>query len=64
MAATPVPLSHGQIHITVSIGMSCLTPALSAEDLVRAADAALYKAKKSGKNRGPLPRSLEKQPLG
>jgi diguanylate cyclase (GGDEF)-like protein len=51
IAANPVPLSHGEIHITVSIGMSCLTPAMSGEDLVKTADAFLYKAKQSGKNR-------------
>ncbi len=51
IAVTPVPLSHGKIHITVSIGLSCLTPTLSAADLVKNADAALYKAKKAGKNR-------------
>jgi diguanylate cyclase (GGDEF)-like protein len=51
IAATPIPLSHGEIHLTVSIGMSCLTPSLSAEDLVKTADQALYKAKQSGRNR-------------
>jgi diguanylate cyclase (GGDEF)-like protein len=51
IAATPIPLSHGEIHITVSIGLSCLTPQLSGEDLVKAADAALYQAKQAGKNR-------------
>jgi two-component system cell cycle response regulator len=51
IAATPISLSHGEIHITVSIGLSCLTPQLSGEDLVKAADAALYQAKQAGKNR-------------
>jgi len=51
IAGTPILLSHGEIHITVSIGLSCLTPSLSGEDLVKSADAALYKAKQSGKNR-------------
>jgi two-component system cell cycle response regulator len=51
IAATPIPLCHGEIHITVSIGLSCLTPQLSGEDLVKAADAALYRAKQAGKNR-------------
>ncbi len=51
VAVTPIRLSHGEIHITVSIGMSCLTPHQNGEDLVKTADAALYKAKQSGKNR-------------
>jgi two-component system cell cycle response regulator len=51
IAATPILLGHGEIHITVSIGLSCLTPELSGEDLVKAADASLYQAKQSGKNR-------------
>ncbi|MFZ2089608.1 MAG: diguanylate cyclase [Desulfobaccales bacterium] len=51
IAATPIALGHGDISLTVSIGMSCLTPQLSGEDLVKAADAALYQAKQSGKNR-------------
>jgi two-component system cell cycle response regulator len=51
IAATAIPLCHGKIHITVSIGVSRLTPQLSGEDLVKAADAALYKAKQAGKNR-------------
>jgi two-component system cell cycle response regulator len=51
IAATAIGLGHGEIHITVSIGLSCLTPQLSGEDLVKAADASLYRAKQSGKNR-------------
>ncbi len=51
IAATPLPLSHGEIHITVSIGLSCLTPQLNGEDLVKTADAALYQAKQAGENR-------------
>jgi len=51
IAATPIPLSHGDIYITVSIGVACLFSPQSGEDLVKTADAALYKAKQSGKNR-------------
>ena len=51
IAGTPIPLSHQEIHLTVSIGLSYLTPSLSDEDLVKNADTALYKAKQSGRNR-------------
>jgi diguanylate cyclase (GGDEF)-like protein len=51
VAVTPVPLSRQEIYITVSIGMACLAPGMSAIDLVKAADAALYQAKQSGRNR-------------
>jgi diguanylate cyclase (GGDEF)-like protein len=44
-------LSGGDIHITVSIGGATRTAAMEGEDLVKAADAALYRAKQSGKNR-------------
>ena len=50
IATTPIPLSHGEISITVSIGLSGLKPHMTGEDLVKAADAALYRAKRSGKN--------------
>jgi two-component system cell cycle response regulator len=51
IAATPIRMCHGEIHIAVSIGLSCLTPQESGEELVKAADAALYRAKQSGRNR-------------
>jgi diguanylate cyclase (GGDEF)-like protein len=43
--------------VTVSIGMAGLTPGMSMEDLIKAADGALYRAKEAGKNRccGPNP---------
>lgn len=51
IAATPFPLTRGEIHFTVSLGVATLEPHLSGEDLVKTADAALYRAKQLGKNR-------------
>ncbi len=51
IAATPINLSHGPIRITVSIGVSSLTAGMDGEELLRTADAALYRAKQTGKNR-------------
>jgi len=51
IADTPVSLSDREIHITVSFGVSHLTSEMHGEDLVKTADAALYQAKQSGKNR-------------
>jgi diguanylate cyclase (GGDEF)-like protein len=51
IAATPIPLSRGEIFITVSIGLSCLGPQQNGDDLVKTADAALYQAKQTGRNR-------------
>lgn len=53
---TGTPFTHGKSQplgaVTVSIGLSALSPALdSAEAIVRAADRALYHAKRQGKNR-------------
>jgi len=51
IADTPVSLSDREIHITVSFGVSHLTSEMHGEDLVKTADATLYQAKQSGKNR-------------
>ena len=37
--------------VTVSIGVASLQPGMSLEDLIQAADSALYRAKEAGKNR-------------
>lgn len=52
VAATPVDSPSGQVRVTVSIGVatSDVHPART-EQLLAAADAALYRAKRSGRNR-------------
>lgn len=46
-----IPLLDQNLHITVSIGVSGLESERDGEGLVEAADAAMYRAKKMGKNR-------------
>jgi diguanylate cyclase (GGDEF)-like protein len=47
-----IPLSDGaSIHVASSFGVAALTPGQSGDELLRAADAALYRAKDEGKNR-------------
>lgn len=53
MAATPVSIPSGDaLPVTVSVGVAVLTPAMETwEDLLTAADKALYEAKHTGRNR-------------
>jgi diguanylate cyclase (GGDEF)-like protein len=47
-----LPVSDGQaVHMTSSFGIAQLGPGDSADDLLRASDEALYRAKSEGKNR-------------
>lgn len=43
--------SRPTLHLTVSVGVSGWASAQTAEDVLRAADAALYEAKRTGRNR-------------
>ena len=45
-----IPLPEQDVQFTVSIGVAGLTPEMDGEALVEAADAAMYRAKKAGKN--------------
>jgi diguanylate cyclase (GGDEF)-like protein len=56
IAHTPFSLADREVYITVSIGVAGLTPDMDGTALVKAADAALYQAKHTGKNRvsGPI----------
>ena len=48
----PLPLSKGDVFVTASIGVAAVstTSATSADDLVRHADTAMYRAKDAGRN--------------
>ncbi len=50
LEASDIPTSAGVVRITISIGMAYLSAGEAAE-ILAAADAALYKAKRSGRNR-------------
>jgi diguanylate cyclase (GGDEF)-like protein len=50
-AYRPVDRSLESVHVTVSVGLAALMSGMSASDLIAGADAALYVAKREGKNR-------------
>jgi diguanylate cyclase (GGDEF)-like protein len=58
VAKTPVRTSAGPIHVTTSLGVAAIDDeqCLNMDNLIRAADQALYRAKRAGRNRveGPL----------
>ena len=45
-----IPLPGQDVQFTVSVGVAGLLPEMDGEALVEAADAAMYRAKKAGKN--------------
>lgn len=49
LSKLPLPDNHQQL--TVSIGVCELNPSMSADDWLKQADLALYKAKKEGRNK-------------
>jgi diguanylate cyclase (GGDEF)-like protein len=51
LGAVSVPVDdHHSVRVTASFGVAGLQAAQSGDDLLRAADAALYRAKADGKN--------------
>jgi diguanylate cyclase (GGDEF)-like protein len=57
LAEQELALADGHVHrVTASFGVAQLAPGQSGDELLRAADAALYRAKAGGKNRVSLDR--------
>jgi two-component system cell cycle response regulator len=52
--ATPVPTSGGAIPVTLTLGVASLAEDPNPESLLRSADDALYRGKKTGRNRSEL----------
>jgi two-component system cell cycle response regulator len=51
IAQSPMYEGGRGLGVTVSIGVASLQPGMSMEDLIKAADSALYRAKEAGRNR-------------
>jgi diguanylate cyclase (GGDEF)-like protein/PAS domain S-box-containing protein len=45
------PMGHGEVHMTISIGVSCYRPSDELKEFIRRADQGTYAAKRQGKNR-------------
>jgi two-component system cell cycle response regulator len=55
IAQSPLTQAGQSVMVTVSIGVAGLQRGMSMEDLIKAADGALYRAKEAGKNRCCMP---------
>ena len=51
IATRPTMLEREEIHVTMSFGVAATSDFENADDLLRAAGEALYRAKNSGRNR-------------
>ena len=51
VADHPIPTDAGDLSLTISFGVSVWREGYSADDLLGAADDALYRAKRDGRNR-------------
>lgn len=50
-ATEPIPVPHGRVSVTLSIGVTLARPGESVDDLLARADAAMYRAKEAGRDR-------------
>ena len=55
LAKQRIPLGRQELQLSVSIGVADLKPTMDASGLLQAADAALYRAKQTGKNQVCVP---------
>jgi diguanylate cyclase (GGDEF)-like protein len=51
VSSSPVQTGEGEIEVTMSLGVASSSDYQQVEDMIRAADAALYRAKRAGRNR-------------
>lgn len=61
--AVPFELAHGEMAVHASLGVALAQPGEAADALLRRADAAMYRAKQSGKRRHVVFESNEPVPL-
>jgi diguanylate cyclase (GGDEF)-like protein len=61
LAQTPVSTPTGQVPVTISLGVAStdMLPGANAEELVRAADVAMYRAKHQGRARSAMAQPLD-----
>jgi diguanylate cyclase (GGDEF)-like protein len=52
VASHPLPVSSGQVHVSISLGLAKVTDGDAFDDVYRRADEALYSAKRRGRNCG------------
>jgi diguanylate cyclase len=51
IASQTIPTPHGATSVTVSMGVTVTESSTNSDLLLRSADAALYRAKRNGRNR-------------
>jgi len=61
VCASPVQTTEAEIQITLSLGVASSSEYQEVEEILRAADAALYRAKRSGRNRVEVAAAPEPQ---